>query len=116
MIKTREYHGFEFQLDGSKGSYIEVTPTFLIGYIGLVGIDLTNGSNSQPYSWTFRCIPYNHLNPNGIENGNRGAGTVEATLHKLYQFFIDEYRLINNKRKFDIDAASLSLQEYISKL
>ena len=108
MITTREYKGHKFQLDDSKGCYIEVTLGDQVGYMG---VDLAKGTTEAPYSWS---IGLGNVTPDGLQGGVPGKGsTIEGSISILFEKLITDKQVSEEHREFDREAACKRLHEYM---
>ena len=115
-MKKVEYKGETFQLDDSKGCYIEVTYRNLVGY---VGISLQLGTEEKPYAW---WVPEFGGSANSVvtkDGLTTGAGEYEEpteALHILYNHLIHKYQEDESRKAFKPEIACEALHEYVKGL
>ena len=112
MVKKREYEGYTFLLDDSKGCYIEVTFNEQMGY---VGVNLTNGTPEAPYSWSTPSVAGDAAE-DGITGGIQVSGTLENCLTNLLRHLIQQRRMNDARKQFEPEKACEELHEYFKEL
>ena len=110
MVKTREFEGHKFQLDDSKGCYIEVALGKLTGY---VGVNLARGTTENPFCWYTDNVL---TTPDGLNGGNVSGATLDENLEALFRSFIRTQKQQDAHSKFDSEAACKELHGYVEKL
>ena len=110
MAKPREFEGYKFLLDDSKGCYIEVKLGKQTGY---VGVNLAQGTSERPYCW-FNSNAFTV--PDGLNGGKVSGPTIEDNLQALFKRLISAQEQEDAHNKFDQEAACKALHEYVEKL
>ena len=116
------YNGesYTFQLDDSKGCYIEVS--YQDEVIGYVGVALAGGTTERPYAWncwnSVRKGWYQGtlgLTPDGLQRDgmvpNPGSGLTQVCSN--YLGLLSQFR---SQQQFKPEAACEALHEYIKGL
>jgi hypothetical protein len=112
MVKEYKYDGEIFQLDDSKGCYIEVTYKDMTGY---VGVNLGNdGSAGRPYVWW--AEDSDPVVADGLNYGNPNGSTQESNLGALCNDLIRRQRQREVHAAFDREAACKALHDFVEKL
>ena len=108
-MKKYELDGETFQLDDSKGCYIEVTYKDLVGHIG---VNLS-GTKESPFCW---YTGNTFLTPDGLTQGNSNSGGEEGNLHALCKALITQHRKTEAHKAFKPEDACAALHEFMEKL
>ena len=85
--KEYKYKGETFQLDDSKGCYVEVTYKHLTGYVGVNLGDQATDKN--PYAWG---IPKEHVTSSGLKSGRVANASFESNLDALCARLLRTFR------------------------
>ncbi len=110
MTTKYEFEGETFQLDDSKGCYIEVTYGALTGYIG---VNL-KGTADSPYVWWA-----NNSNPvtdDGLRFGNSNGPDEKSNLEWLCRDLLRRQQEAQAQKAFNQEAACKSLHEFVKSL
>ena len=110
-MKEFEHNGELFQLDDSKGCYIEVSYRYLKGY---VGVNLGKEASDQyPFIWWLDSEP---VTRDGLKYGNPNGDSVESNLSALCDQLIRKYRIEEANKKFDREKYCNQLHEAMKNL
>ena len=105
-----KYKGETFQLDDSKGCYVEVTYKHLTGY---VGVNLGRNATAQyPYAWVPRK---RNVTSGGLKRGN-GSASFEAGLDALCAKLLDNFRTEEAHKAFDPAKYCAELHDAVKNL
>ena len=74
MGEEYKFEGETFELDDSKGCYIEVSYKGLVGYVGVY----LQGTAEQPYCWWAENATF--VTADGLTNGNATGADIESNL------------------------------------
>jgi hypothetical protein len=108
-VKKHEVDGEIFQLDDSKGCYIEVTHKDLVGY---VGVNL-RGTAESPFCWQTSDT---QLTPDGLKIGNVNGPGEEVNLQALCRSLVQTHRQNEARKAFNPKDACEALHEFMEKL
>ena len=110
-MKKYELDGETFQLDDSKGCYIEVTYEDLTGY---VGVNL-NGTAKEPFCFgtNSRAIA---SDGQGLTNGVSAGPDEESNLQGLCRVMVETHRQDLAKKTLDRKGACEALHKFMEKL
>ncbi len=107
MKKQHKYRGEQFDLDDSKGCYVEAIGRDFVGY---VGVNISgSGTTSKPYAWWIvpkgSDLPI-EVTPDGLNGSHISVGSRDITfltaLNVLLDSMIQRQRdLDDNRTKFD---------------
>ena len=111
-MKKYEFNGETFQLDDSKGCYIEVTYKGLVGY---VGVNLKDGTSSKQYSWTAPGIG-SGVTKDGVAGGVPATGGLDGNLQALCRALIAKHGEAEAHKAFKPEEACVALHEFMEKL
>ena len=110
-MKDYKFEGEVFQLDDSKGCYVEVSYRYLKGY---VGVNLGKEASDQyPFIWWLDAEP---VTREGLKYGNPDGDSVESNLRALCNQLIRKYRIEEANRQFDREKYCNQLHETIRNL
>ena len=90
-MKAYKYQDETFQLDDSKGCYVQVTYKYLKGYLG---VNLAARATDQnPYVWDTDKKPEFYVTRDGLKYGFSSGVTFEENLDALCRRLVQEFRL-----------------------
>ncbi len=110
MATEYKYEGETFQLDDSKGCYVEVTYRDQIGYLG-VNLEGTKGT---PFVW-YSNRP-DVVTPDGMKFGNSNGPDEATNLKALCADLLRLQRQAEAREAFNPEEACKSLHEYVESL
>ena len=93
-MTTYKYRGFEFEIDDSKGCYLEVTYQDVTGY---AGINL-KGTPATPYAWWMSA---NVVTEDGLAVDNSSGDTMDSNLNAVCDWIIEEQTKREGQHAFD---------------
>ena len=111
-MKTEyKYEGETFLLDDSKGCYTEVT---FAGMTAYVGVNLHNGTDDQPYTFT---IENQHVDDDGIKLPTGGSlATPDSALQRACTYLLARHSEQQAHESFDQKQACENLHQFIKSL
>ena len=107
--KEYKFQDETFELDDSKGCYIEVTYKGLVGY---VGVNL-QGTPSAPYSWTLDVAA---ITESGLARGNSPSAGITGSLRALCRELLKKHREAEGRKAFKPEEACAALHEFAKSL
>lgn len=110
MATKYAFEGETFQLDDSKGCYIEVTYGDMTGY---VGVNL-RGTVKMPYSWWAEGS--DPVTKDGLTYGNSSGPCQKSNLDGLCRDLIRRQQEAQARKAFNQEAACKSLHEFVKSL
>ena len=106
-----KYKGETFQLDDSKGCYVEVTYKHLTGY---VGVNLgSNATDQHPYAWN---IGKGNATPNGVNPGFATKGSFETNLNSLCTALLRVFAEEKAHKAYDSEKYCAELHDGVKNL
>lgn len=111
MAKTLKHDGYEFQLDDSRGCYVEVS--FKGKAVGVVGLNLAQAEEGKPFSWFPTTAP---AGPEGLQFGNGVYPDVRTALTELCDHTIRQYRQRMESERIDRKAACERLHKEVNEI
>ena len=109
--KEYKYKGETFQLDESKGCYVEVTYKHLTGY---VGVNLRkNATGQSPYAWG---ISKGNITSSGLKSGSSSGASFEANLDALCAHLLHAFRTEEAHKAFDPAKYCAELHDAVKNL
>ena len=112
MRKKQTYNGETFELDDSKGCYIEITYKDLVG---CVGVNPISGTKDRPVSWSIPGYLGAAPTKDGINSGAPARG-IEEGLQSLYQTLIRQHQDIESQKAFNPEETCKNLHEFMENL
>ncbi len=110
MSTEFKYQGETFQLDDSKGCYIEVMYEDQLGHVG-VSLQSTKGA---PYAWSANRP--GRITAEGLRSGTSSGPDVQSNLEALCAELLRLQRQAEAHKAFNAEAACKSLHEYVESL
>ena len=110
MTTEHKYRDHTFTVDDSKGCFAEVTLAELTAW---VGVDLANGTNEHPYSFTPN---ERRVTDDGISGGSGGYPTPDTALEAAFNHLLHLYEQNQAHQKFDQKKACENLHDFIKGL
>ena len=110
-MKEYKYEGETFQLDDSKGCYVEVTYKSLTGCVGVNISDTATDKN--PFSWWHERNKF--ATPDGMTNGN-SSPSFEAARDQLCTNLLRIFRTQEAAKTFDRAKYCEELHEAVKNL
>lgn len=108
-IKKYFYRGEEFQIDDSKGCYVEVAYFDQVGY---AGVNL-QGTPELRFTWSTRT---NRVTDEGIARTSYGYKTISEALDATRQELDRLHRQEQEHNRFNPDEACKELHEFVEGL
>ena len=111
-MNTYEYSGVKFEIDDSKGCYLEVTCKDITGY---AGVNL-EGTKDTRYAWG---VGSSHVAKDGLSAGNSAGNTMLLNLHALCDSLLEELARREAARAFTPEAreqACAELHDFVKGL
>ena len=113
-MKEYKYQGETFQLDDSKGCYVEVTYKYLTGYLGVnLGARATD---QNPYVWDTDKRPEFYVTPKGLKYGISSGAAFEENLDALCNRLLQEFQLEEAAKAFDHKKYCAELHDRVKNL
>ncbi len=114
MMKAYKYQDETFQLDDSKGCYVQVTYKYLTGYLG---VNLAARATDQnPYVWDTDKRPEFYVTLDGLKYGFSSGVTFEENLDALCRRLLQDFRLEEAAKKFDRKKYCAELHDRVKNL
>lgn len=110
QLSPLNHHPTTLGLD-TKGCYIEARGPH--GMTGCVGINLSNGTPTQPYSWAPNT---SHVTENGLTHGSSAGPLIEQNLVALLETLARAIQEIQDHQQFNPEEACKKLHEYLEKM
>ena len=107
-----EYRGVKFEIDDSKGCYLEVTYKDFMGYAGV----FLKGTNDTRYAW---WVGSSGVTKDGLTTGNSAGNTMKSNLHALCDWILEELARREATRAFTPEAreqACAELHDFVKGL
>ena len=111
-MTTYEYRGVKFEIDDSKGCYLEATYKDVTGYAGV----FLDGTNDTRYAW---WLESGGVTKDGLTTGNTAGNTMKPNLHALCDWIIEELARREALRAFTPEAreqACAELHDFVKEL
>ena len=109
MAKEYKFEGGTFDLDDSKGCYIEASHNDLVGHVGVY----LQGTTEQPYCW---YDGDSFLTKDGLINGNSYFRSMEGNLHGLCKALVRKHRDAQAHDAFKPEETCEALHEFVKSL
>ena len=109
MITKYLYQGEDFDIDDSKGCYLEVSYRGEVGYVGV----WVNGTESGPYGYS---TSVSMISDQGLTGGNVGIRTIDSALNSLCRILISQYEQTEGRKAFKPAEACDALHDFVQKL
>ncbi len=109
MVTKYLFQGEEFEVDDSKGCYLEISYKGEVGYVGV----WVNGTEQGPYGFSTGA---NTVSDKGLTGGNVGIPTIESALNSLCGVLLSNYRQTEGRKSFKPDEACEALHDFVQKL
>ena len=103
-MNTYEYRGVKFEIDDSKGCYLETTYKDVTGYVGV----FLSGTNDTRYAW---WVASSGVTKDGLTTGNSAGNTMQPNLHALCDWIIAELAKRERQGAFDEKAREQACDE-----
>ena len=103
-MNTYEYRGVKFEIDDSKGCYLEVTYKDITGYAGV----FLTGTNDTRYSW---WVDSSGLTKDGLTTGTSEGNTMQPNLHAICDWIIADIAKREGQHAFDEKARGQACAE-----
>ena len=120
MPKEYKHDGETFQLDDSKGCYVEISYEGEV--VGYVGVALNGGTNAAPYAydywdsnqsrWVYRR---SEVTPDGLERG-ASVPDMNSGLEGVCFAYLSSLRAQRERAEFKPEAACEALHKYVEEL
>jgi hypothetical protein len=96
-VNTHEYRGVKFEIDDSKGCYLETTYKDVTGYVGVS----LSGTNDTRYAWV---VQSSRVTEEGLTRGSSAGNTMQPNLHALCDWILEEVARREATRAFTPEA------------
>ena len=111
MSKKHEYRGQVFDLDDSKGCYLEVDYQ---GQTAYVGVNLGSGTNDSPYTFD---VSKGNVSDDGLHrNFGGGYASPNDALNAACGYLYDRHKEAEGRKSFDPEDACKNLHEFFDGL
>ena len=120
MGKEYKYQDEAFQIDDSKGCYVEVSHQGQV--IGHVGVALQGGTSELPYRWDFsqlssgRFAYGSRVAKDGIASGGAGTASLQTGLIEVCRVYLRQLKEIRQQQEFNPEEACQSLHQQFKDL
>ena len=111
-MTTYKYREIEFEIDDSKGCYIEVAYKGLTAYAGIY----LKGTPGARYAW---WVQASGVTKDGLTVGNSAGDTTELNLNAACDWIIGEIEKREREQAFDQKAreqACAEIHDFVKKL
>ena len=111
-MNTYEYRGVKFEIDDSKGCYLEVAYKDVTGYVGV----FLEGTKDTRYAWG---VVSSRVAKDGLSRGNSAGNTMLSNLQALCDWIITEFARREQQRAFTPEAreqACAELHDFVKGL
>ena len=110
-VKEYKHQGETFQLNDSKGCYVEVTYKHLTGYVGVKSGK--KATEQQPYAW---YMDKSFVTPDGLTVGIISGPSFEANLNALCAQLLSDFRTEEAAKVFDSAKYCAELHDIVKNL
>ena len=104
-MNTYEYRGVKFEIDDSKGCYLETTYKDVTGYVGVS----LSGTIDTRYAW---WVESSGVTKDGLTVGNFAGNTMQPNLHALCDWILKEVARREATRAFTPEAREQACAEF----
>ena len=115
-MNTYEYRGVKFEIDDSKGCYLEVTYLDITGYAGV----FLKGTIDTRYAWWQQSSGVTSgVTKDGLTKGNNAGNTMKPNLHAVCDWILKELAGREATRAFTPEAreqACAELHDFVKGL